>query len=143
MGMRCPRTVCRVVLLALLASWRFPLLASDPTYWQDVRPILRKHCTACHSRRTVEEVDVSVGLALDSYEAVIKRAKKPVVHVGKSGESSLIQLLLEKDDDQRMPRSSAPLEPEKIAVLRRWIDTGAKEGKKPEETVAVAAPSGR
>ena len=38
---------------------------NDPTYWQDVRPILRKHCVVCHSERKLSEVDVSAGLALD------------------------------------------------------------------------------
>src|SRR5947207_2751981 len=51
--MRWSRNVTGLVLLALLASWRFPLSAADPTYWQDVRPILRRHCTACHSNRTI------------------------------------------------------------------------------------------
>src|SRR5205807_2307789 len=54
--------------------------SAEPTYWQDVRPILRKHCTACHSKRTVDEVDVSGGIALDTYEAVVKPAKKPIIH---------------------------------------------------------------
>jgi dipeptidyl aminopeptidase/acylaminoacyl peptidase len=121
-------------VLASLAPWRF-VSAADPTYWQDVRPILRKHCTACHSKRTVDEVEVSGGLALDTYEAVRKKPK--ILHPGKAGESLLVQLLIEKDEDKRMPRSSAPLAAEKIALLRRWIDTGAKEGKRPEE---VATP---
>src|SRR5438045_1983698 len=38
--------------------------AADPTYWQDVRPVLRKHCTVCHNQRNLKEVDVSGGIAL-------------------------------------------------------------------------------
>src|SRR5581483_8007893 len=40
--------------------------ASDPTYWQDVRPVLRKHCTVCHRESKRSEPEVSAGLALDS-----------------------------------------------------------------------------
>lgn len=115
--------------------------AADPTYWDDVRPVLRKHCTACHSQRTIQEADVSGGLALDSYDAVLK-AKKPILKPGKSGDSAFIQLLVTKDEEKRMPRSSKPLETDKIELLRRWVDTGAKEGKKPDDTmVATTAPS--
>ena len=38
--------------------------AAEPTYWQDVRPALRKHCTVCHSVKNLSEVDLSGGLAL-------------------------------------------------------------------------------
>ena len=42
--------------------------SAEPTYWQDVRPILRKHCTVCHTERKLDELDVSGGLALDTPE---------------------------------------------------------------------------
>src|SRR5262249_9126560 len=32
---------------------------ADPTYWQDVRPILRKSCTVCHNPRNLKEVELS------------------------------------------------------------------------------------
>lgn len=133
------KTLGAIVILVVPLSLR----ADEPTYWNDVRPILRKHCTVCHSARNVDEVDLSGGLALDTYEAVVKNAKKPVLHVGKSGGSPLVQLLVEPDEDKRMPRSSPRLPAEKIAVLRRWIDTGAKEGTRPEETTAVPTATPR
>src|ERR1043166_1769694 len=34
--------------------------------------------------------------------------------------------------------ATTPLPAEAIALLRRWIDTGAKEGQRPEETAVVA-----
>jgi WD40 repeat protein len=128
------------IIFVWLVSLHSHTFAADPTYWEDVRPILRKHCTACHSARTVAEVEVSGGLALDTYPAMMKTPKKPVVQVGKSSQSALLQLLVEPDEDKRMPRSSARLSEEKIALLRRWIDTGAKEGTRPEESETIAAP---
>lgn len=134
-----PRSLA--LLLALFIATPSP--CADPTYWQDIRPILRKHCTVCHSKRNLEEVDVSGGLALDTYEATIKGAKKPVIDVGHSDHSSFVQLLIITDEDKRMPRSSMPLAKEKIDLLRKWIDTGAKEGTKPDEsaTTIAAAPA--
>ncbi|HEV3143216.1 MAG TPA: hypothetical protein VGZ47_04955, partial [Gemmataceae bacterium] len=52
--------------------------AADPTYWQDVRPVFRKHCIVCHSTRNLPEPEVSAGLALDNYGGVQKGAKRPI-----------------------------------------------------------------
>jgi WD40 repeat protein len=110
------------------------LAAQQPTYWQDVRPIFRKHCTVCHSAKNVKEVDVSGGLALDSYAAALKGTKHPVVTPGKSADSILVQLITSNDKSKRMPLDAPPLPAESIAVIARWIDAGAPEGTKPEET---------
>src|SRR6266849_2390216 len=74
-----------------------------PSYWQDIRPILRKHCTVCHSAKNLREPDVSGGLALDSYAAIRKGTKRPVIEPGKSGASILVQRVLTEDGDKRMP----------------------------------------
>jgi WD40 repeat protein len=117
--------------------------AAEPTYWQDVRPVLRKNCTACHNARHVRDLDVSGGLALDSYDAVLKGGKQRVVQVGKSADSPLIRLVLATDDEKRMPLAAPALPRETIDLLRRWVDTGAKEGTKPDSdasNVATTAP---
>jgi WD40 repeat protein len=121
------RTIFAPIVLALAGT---PLLANDPTYWQDVRPALRKHCTVCHQERRIKEIDISGGLALDSYEAVVKGPKRPIVP-GKSADSPLIKLLLIDDENKRMPQGAPPLPEATIALLRRWIDSGAKEGTPP------------
>lgn len=115
--------------------------ANPPTYWQDIRPLFRKYCTVCHSQKNLHEVDVSGGLALDSFEATLKHPKKPVVLPGKSQESLLVQLLLTKDEDRRMPKgSSHPLPKETIELICRWIDAGAPEGVRPSESLTHASP---
>src|SRR5436305_10285722 len=80
-----------------------------PTYWKDVRPVFRKHCTVCHSARNVKEVDVSGGLALDSYEAVCRGTTHPVIQPGKSGDSVLAHLVTTTDAKKRMPLDAPPL----------------------------------
>ena len=105
--------------------------AADPTYWQDVRPIFRKHCTVCHQQKNVDEVDVSGGLALDTFESAMKGARGPVVRAGTSAESRLIKTVVHTDEKRRMPPGSPPLPEEAVALLRKWIDAGAKEGTKP------------
>ncbi|HYT91081.1 MAG TPA: c-type cytochrome domain-containing protein, partial [Gemmataceae bacterium] len=126
----------RFVLSVLCALAIIPTAAAggpaEPTYWKDVRPLLRKHCIVCHSAKNVKEVDVSGGLALDSYEAVRKGTKHPVLQPGKSADSVLVHLLATKDVKKRMPLDAAPLPEESVALIRKWIDTGAKEGQKPD-----------
>ncbi len=126
-------------LLLVLSSACPAARAADPTYWQDVRPVLRKYCTACHSAKNLKEVDVSGGLALDTFEAVRKGGKQPVVVTGKSADSLLVKLVVTDDAEKRMPQGASPLPADTINLLRRWIDTGAKEGTKPNDTTTVAA----
>jgi WD40 repeat protein len=122
-------------LLVCVILVQSPAFAQQTNYWQDVRPIFRKHCTVCHSAKNVKEVEVSGGLALDSYEAVLKGTKHPVIVTGKSADSILMQLVTSSDKSKRMPLDASPLAAESIAVIKKWIDAGALEGTKPEETL--------
>ncbi|HXG12422.1 MAG TPA: c-type cytochrome domain-containing protein [Gemmataceae bacterium] len=133
--------LCLVFSVPAVSLWFTPSSgAAEPTYWQDIRPVLRKHCTVCHSARNVNELEVSGGLALDSYEAVLKGTKQPVLHPGKSADSPIIRLLTTADAEKRMPLNSPPLPAETIDLIRRWIDAGAKEGQRPaDDTTAIAA----
>ncbi len=115
--------------------------AEEPTYWKDIRPVFRKHCIICHSAKNQKEVDVSGGLALDSYEAAIKGTKQPVLVPGKSKESLLIQLLHSPDENKRMPKDANPLAKESADLIARWIDAGAKEGVRPDAAIATATPA--
>ncbi len=125
--------------LSILLLFLVTLPASaqtELTYWQDIRPIFRKHCTACHSTKNLNKVEVSGGLALDTYEATKKGSKLSVLTPGKSDKSLLHELLVTADVKRRMPLESDALSKEKIALVKRWIDSGAKEGTPPVE-VAV------
>src|SRR5947209_8580301 len=88
--------------------------APAPTYWKDIRPIFRKHCIACHSARNVKEVDVSGGLALDTYEAARKGTTHPVILPGKADESRLVRLLVTRNVQRRMPLDAPPLPADRI-----------------------------
>src|SRR5438876_10685647 len=88
--------------------------SAEPTYWQDVRPVLRKHCFACHTTRNLKEVEVSAGLAMDNYDVFLKAARKRVVQPGKSAQSELIRRVTSEDDEVRMPPATTPLPAETI-----------------------------
>jgi WD40 repeat protein len=135
-----------VILLLLLGSGSLalsPCLAagSDPTYWQDIRPLLRRNCTVCHSARNLGELDVSGGRALDSYQAIRKGANRPLLKPGNSDRSLIVRMVTSTNPDRRMPLGAAPLAPESIALLRRWIDAGAPVGKPVDTEVASRTPA--
>jgi WD40 repeat protein len=126
------------IALAALAALGTATTAAEPTYWRDVRPVLRKNCTACHNAKHVRDLDVSGGLALDTYDAVLKGGKERVIQIGKGAESPLIKAVMTNDSEKRMPLAATPLAPETVALLRRWIDSGATEGTKPANDPTTA-----
>src|SRR5438309_2088949 len=97
-----PRKSITTSLLLLVLCAPATASAADPTYWQDIRPALRKYCTVCHSQKNIKELDVSGGLALDSYEAIRKGSKHPILQPGKSSDSLMVQLITTDNDDKRM-----------------------------------------
>ena len=117
---------------------------ADPTYWADVRPILRKHCTVCHAERKLAEIELSAGLALDKLEGITKGGKGGKVAVlvpGKPDESLIVTLLTVKDKKRAMPLDADALPEADIATIRKWVAAGAPEGVKPKDddaSVAVA-----
>src|SRR5262245_31193326 len=88
---------------------------------RDIRPILRDHCLSCHSAAKRKGQ-----LRLDARSAALKGGLtgKSIVP-GKAAESPLYKLLVDADDDARMPQKAPPLPKEKIELVRRWIDQGA------------------
>jgi DNA-binding beta-propeller fold protein YncE len=124
------RTLATVI--ATLIAPSIGAQSPAPTYWQDIRPIFRKHCTVCHSAKNLAELDVSGGLALDTFAAAIKGSRQPVLRPGESGNSLLVKLITSDNAKRRMPLDAPPLPKETIDLIRRWIDTGAKEGQQPD-----------
>jgi len=89
-------------------------------YNQHVRPILAANCFSCHGRTQQQS-----GLRLDLRQNALRGGDYGAVIVpGKSAESKMILRLVGSDAGLQMPPTGA-LDPEKIAVLRAWIDQGA------------------
>src|ERR1044072_6845786 len=128
--MEWPMRKITVVTFLMAAS---PAFGQDITYLQDIRPIFRKHCIACHSGKNAAKIEVSGGLALDTFDAVKKGSKRSVITLGKADESLLYKLLVTTDEKLRMPLRSESLSKAKIELVKKWIDSGAKEGTPPAE----------
>jgi hypothetical protein len=125
--------------LLILSSF----VVADPTYVRDVAPIIAKHCTICHSDQTLDDPETSGGLSLDSFERITNRKGKPIVQPRKSADSELIHRLTTSDVKKRMPKDEAPLSPEEIGVIRRWIDAGMPKGESNADTDYHRRETGR
>ena len=112
----------------------------DPTYWQDIRPIFRKHCTVCHSTQQRRASSTSPAAWPSTRSTRPRRAPSaPSSLPGKSDKSLLYELLVTADAKKRMPLDADPLPKETIALVKPWIDTGAKEGTKPAKSTTLPA----
>jgi mono/diheme cytochrome c family protein len=114
--------IMRLTLSALLFA--VPLAAADKAvdYTREIRPILANSCLACHGP---DEKARKAKLRLDVREEAVKKAIVP----GKGAESPLVQRVLSKDADEFMPPAHAKkpvVTPDQAALLKRWIDEGAK-----------------
>lgn len=103
-----------------------PANRAGVTYAQDIKPIFEKSCLKCHGPEKQKGK-----LRLDSLEAVLKGGGHgKVVVAGKSAESRLVLSvagLAEKADENMPPEGKGdPLTKEQIALIRAWIDQGAK-----------------
>jgi WD40 repeat protein len=93
------------------------------SYDKEVEPIFFKHCTVCHSGpKCKSKFDIS------SYERLIKGGRRgsPLLP-GKSDASSLFKFI-SRNEKPFMPPLTEPdvLTPEEVALIKLWIDQGAK-----------------
>jgi WD40 repeat protein len=95
----------------------------DPvTFEKDVEPILTNKCAFCHSGNLKEGK-----LDMGSYETLIKGGKRgPSVVPGKSADSLLVRLAGKTVKPFMPPKREEPLTPQELALLKLWIDQGAR-----------------
>jgi hypothetical protein len=97
------------------------------TYQAHVKPILDRHCVACHVpggsgyQRS--------GVRLDTYDAIMTGTRfGAIVQPGSSVSSVLYRLLSgQLDPSIRMPHGQAGLTDTDVALVGTWIDQGAME----------------
>ena len=96
----------------------------EPKYDKDILPVIQRRCTECHGK------DKQKGkLRLDSFAELQKGADgEAVVIAGKVGESHLLgRISLPDSDDERMPPKGNRLSEPVAALIKRWIEQGAKQ----------------
>ncbi len=89
-------------------------------YIEHVKPLLAKHCYACHGALKQES-----DLRLDTRELILQGGSSgPVLVAGNAEQSELLSRVM-ADGDTRMPPDGSPLPEEEIEQLRWWIERGA------------------
>ncbi len=120
--------------LGILATGSLLALSAAPVALADtgaeffetrVRPLLAANCFACHS----EDGKVAMGgLRLDSREGLLAGGGRgPAVVPGDASASLLIRAVQRSDETLAMPPTGA-LAPSDLAILERWVDSGAPWG---------------
>jgi len=104
---------------AVLAAVQKP--AASRVSYEDVRPIFEANCLECHSQDKRKG-----GLSLAAYGDILDGGKDgPIVRPGRSRDSMIIERLTGVGGGQ-MPKDAAPLADGEVAMIRRWIDEGAR-----------------
>ena len=97
-----------------------PLSAAEVDFAHDIVPLLKEQCGKCHIGEAKKGK-----LSFNTREALLAGGSSgKVVVLGKSGESELLRRLTTADTDERMPPEGPAMSAEKIALVKRWIDSG-------------------
>lgn len=92
------------------------------TFEKDVQPIFARKCRSCHSGPVCEGK-----LNLSSYNLLIKGGSRGrALLPGRPGDSLIVQLAGRTRKPYMPPRGEEPLTPQELALLKGWIEQGAK-----------------
>ncbi|NUM55288.1 MAG: pre-peptidase C-terminal domain-containing protein [Candidatus Hydrogenedentes bacterium] len=130
------RRLCWIVVAALLLA-RGAL--GELTFEGEILPIFKSHCSACH----FPPVDPPKGkLDLSTLAGTLKGGSEGVILVaGKAEESRLIQMIEGKLEPKMPPEGKGePLGVDSIALLKQWINDGAKGQDAPAAPTSTSAP---
>lgn len=115
-----------VAALGVVCSGAISFAVADQvSYDRDIQPILSRACFQCHGP---DETARKAKLRLDVKEAAFeKREHGAAIVARKPDESLIIQRITSANPDDRMPpaRHGEPLTEQHIALIRKWIETGA------------------
>jgi mono/diheme cytochrome c family protein len=118
------------VLTALSASASAADEEMPVDYVRQIKPLFAKHCVRCHGAEQQKS-----DLRVDSGKSLLAGGKLgPAVVAGKAAKSPLVEAILGTSNTiVAMPPTGEgdPLSAEAAALVKRWIDEGAKfpEGK--------------
>jgi mono/diheme cytochrome c family protein len=94
---------------------------------RQILPLLSENCFACHGPDSGQR---KAKLRLDTKDGAFAelRSGGHAIVPGKSSESKLIEKITAADPMDRMPpaKTGKTLKPEQIAILKEWIDQGAR-----------------
>jgi Protein of unknown function (DUF1553)/Protein of unknown function (DUF1549)/Planctomycete cytochrome C len=134
------RTRFSILAIASLLSWSCclaradqPLAAESIEFETQIRPIFREYCFDCHG--ATDKHEGALDLRLVRFMMAGGESGSSIVP-GKADESLLFQRISSGD----MPPGEARMSPEKVELIRRWIDSGAKTVRAEPESLGPGIP---
>jgi WD40 repeat protein len=113
--------------------------AEPVSYDKDIEPIFYKRCVTCHSGAVKES-----RFDLSSYDLMIKGGKRGSSIIPGKGDSSLLYKSIARTHKPFMPPRGEgdPVTPEELALVKLWIDQGAKapSGQRARPKIIVSTP---
>ncbi len=90
---------------------------------RQIRPLLAKHCYACHGPDKAES-----GVRLSDFDSAIKETDSGVLAIDprKPESSELLKRVASNDPSLRMPPEGEGLSEQNISLLKQWISEGAE-----------------
>ena len=119
----------RACLLAMSAASVSGCATQQVSYRDDVAPILESRCIKCHAAPDGKGY-MATGLAMDSYDALIRGTDYGPVIVAGDSRRSILNMLVEGRAglQQRMPHNDeVGLSDDQIETLKRWVNQGAPD----------------
>ena len=112
-----------VIFLSMTCSYN--LNPREIDFNASVKPIINKHCVACHGG-----VKQNGGLSLISRAEALRPNDSGYAAIvpGRPEQSEMIRRIESSDEDERMPHQLPQLEREEISLLKAWVKQGAKWG---------------
>lgn len=97
-------------------------LVAAPDFVHEVAPILKKHCSECHTAAKKK-----AGFSMDTEESFRAGSENgPVIDAAHPEKSLLLELISTDDEDVRMPPKGKGLNDEQVEIIRAWLADGAK-----------------
>ena len=120
----------RASVAAILGAWWIVgpgANGADIDFYRDVSPILKSNCIACHNKTTTK-----AALNMETPEAMRKGGDSGEgVAPGSGAESLIYQAAAHLGNVEMPPRGNKSgarrLNPDELALLKAWIDQGAKD----------------
>lgn len=110
--------------LLLLLGHHSILTAAPVDYHTDIAPLLRDYCAGCHNGG-----DYEGGFSVETFAELMEGGEtedKTILVPGKPDESYLLQTILKTAKPAMPPKKEPQLTADEVALLKRWIEEGAK-----------------
>ncbi len=97
-------------------------VSAAPDFVHEVAPILRKHCSECHT-----DTKKKAGLSMND-EASFREGSEngPIIDAAHPEKSLILELITSDDEDLRMPPKGKGLSDPQVEIIKAWVLSGAK-----------------